>query len=143
MQQDFFNLINEFNKQAYDATRELTDINSRAFSRFADKQIELVNVYFDGAVKQAELARDAKDTGSYFKEQAELTKQYGEKVVNTVRKSVDVLNQARDEYAQWTEKSVNEASANLNKVQEEVTTNLNRVQEKAQDEVKKATRKAA
>lgn len=128
MQQDFFKMINEFNKQAYDASRALADINSRTFSRLADKQVELVNVYLDGAVKQAELAREAKDTGSYFKEQAELTKQYGEKVVKTLRESLDVVTGARDEYAQWTEQSVNEA-----------TSNLKQVQEKAE----RATRKAA
>lgn len=118
MHQELFNLFNQFNQQAYDTTRELTEINARTFGRLADKQVELANVTLDGVVRQAELVREAKDTNNYFKDQAALTRQYGEKVTKAVRESLEIVNQARDEYVQWTEKSVQEASANLNKVQE-------------------------
>ena len=114
MQQEIFNQLNSFNQTAYEATRQLADINLRAYEKIVQQQFELTGMCFDAAIKQMDALRETKDVGAYLRAQADMFRGCAEKALAASKENMDVLAAVRGEYNDWLEKGLATATSNLN-----------------------------
>jgi len=101
--------------ESYDVARELADINLRAWNKMLEKQMDMMNVWIEASVKQVELSSTIKDQKEYMTSQAVLTRDLGEKLIDSGRKAISAGNDMQSEYRVWYEKSVQSMTKNWNK----------------------------
>jgi len=101
--------------ESYDVARELADINLRAWNKILEKQMDMMNVWIEASVKQVELSSTIKDQKEYMTSQAVLTRDLGEKLIDSGRKAISAGNDMQSEYRVWYEKSVQSMTKNWNK----------------------------
>lgn len=111
MQQEFFNIVNRFNQNAFDATKQLAEINARACEKLMQNQIKVADMYMEGGAKQAALVRDFKDVAGYMASQGEVAKEYAGMVLTVTKDNLDTMAEARNELKEWFEKGVTEATS--------------------------------
>lgn len=98
MQTQAFDLYNVFTKSAFDATRQLIEINSRTFERLAKRQIELTSDIMESAVKQG--------VSHYMNAQKELAQDYANKAQKANQDTVKIITQAQDELNSYVEEKL-------------------------------------
>ncbi|MDQ3797437.1 MAG: phasin family protein [Pseudomonadota bacterium] len=95
MQNEFFNLYNVFAKTAFDATRQLTDINVRTYEKLLKRQVELTSDLVESAVKQG--------VSHYMAAQKQLAEDYADKAQKANKDTVRIITQAQDELNSYLE----------------------------------------
>ena len=110
MQEEFFNFVNRFNQNAFDATKQLAEINARACEKLVQNQIKVAGLYMEGGGKEAELVRDFKDVAGYMASQGELAKEYADVALTVTKDNLDVMAKARNDLKEWFEKGVAEVA---------------------------------
>ncbi len=95
MQNEFFNLYNVFAKTAFDATRQLTDINVRTYEKLLKRQVELTSDLVESAVKQG--------VSHYMAAQKQLAEDYTDKAQKANKDTVRIITQAQDELNSYLE----------------------------------------
>jgi hypothetical protein len=93
----------KFSQSALDSLKELTAINAKLVERLSEQQFELAGLALETSLKGANLAVAAPAYKEYAAGQSALAGEYGEKVLSVVRKTTNVLAEARDQYSTWTE----------------------------------------
>ena len=78
-----------FAKTAFDATRQLTDINTRTYEKLVKRQIELTSDVVESVVKQG--------VAHYMDAQKQLAEQYADKAQQANKDTVKIITQAQDE----------------------------------------------
>lgn len=95
MQNEFFNMYNVFAKTAFDATRQLTDINVRTYEKLLKRQVELTSDLVESAVKQG--------VSHYMAAQKQLAEDYADKAQKANKDTVKIITQAQDELNSYLE----------------------------------------
>lgn len=95
MQNEVFNLYNVFAKTAFDATRQLTDINVRTYEKLLKRQVELTSDLVESAVKQG--------VSHYMAAQKQLAEDYADKAQKANKDTVKIITQAQDELNSYLE----------------------------------------
>lgn len=95
MQNEVFNLYNVFAKTAFDATRQLTDINVRTYEKLLKRQVELTSDLVESAVKQG--------VSHYMAAQKQLAEDYADKAQKANKDTVRIITQAQDELNSYLE----------------------------------------
>ena len=113
MHQEILEIVNRFNQTAYEASKQLADINARNVEKLLQKQLAFVELSMQGGIKQLELMRDFKDLPAYMSAQEELAKEYTDKLMATTKDTVAFMSEARDELNAWLEQGVATATATL------------------------------
>ncbi len=98
MQQEVFNLYNVFAKTAFDAGRQLTDLNTRTYEKLAKRQIELASDFMESAVKQG--------LSHYVAAQRQLAEDYANKAQQANKDTVKIITQAQDELNSYLERQL-------------------------------------
>jgi len=111
MQEEFFNFVNRCNRNAFDATKQLAEINAHTYEKLVQSQIKVAGLYLEGGARQVELVRDFKDPAGYMAAQGELAKQYAETVLSVTKENLGVMAEARNELKEWFEKGVAQAAS--------------------------------
>ena len=106
MQQEFFNQFNSLNQTAYDATKQLVDLNARTVEKLVQQQLSVFEMCLQGGAKQWELAQNAKDPAAYLKSQGELMKECSDKTLAATKQTWDLLGEARSELTALLEKGM-------------------------------------
>lgn len=109
MQNELLEAMSSVQKSAFDAAKKLTEINLKAMSELTEKQMALSASYLNRGISQFEMAKDAKDYGSFMSDQAAAMKAYGEEAVVATRETMEILNSTRDELAAWMESGMDKA----------------------------------
>ena len=125
MQQQFIDLLNNFNKVSMDTTKELMTINSRAFEQFSQKQVELVNDYMATSLKQFEAMReikDPKDVQTFIDSQTAEMQKCTEKLCSTTKETMETMAQSTDELNTWMKKGMDTIASNLKSVSDKKVT---------------------
>jgi phasin family protein len=110
MQQEFLKQLNTFHQTAYDANRQLTDINVRAFEKLVKKQFSYASSCMERMNKQFEVAAASKLPADYLRVQGELAKECAEKTLALNKETMDILVEARGEFNAWLEKGLAQAT---------------------------------
>ncbi len=98
MQQQIFNLYNVFTKAAFDAGRQLTDLNTRTYEKLVKRQIELASDFVQSAVKQG--------LSHYVAAQRQLAEDYANKAQQANKDTVKIITQAQDELNNYLEQQL-------------------------------------
>ncbi len=98
MQQQIFDLYNVFAKTAFDAGRQLTDLNTRTYEKLVKRQIELAGDFMESAVKQG--------LSHYVAAQRGLAEDYANKAHQANKDTVKIITQAQDELNNYLEQQL-------------------------------------
>ena len=98
MQQPIFNLYNVFTKAAFDAGRQLTDLNTRTCEKLVKRQVELASDFMESAVKQG--------LSHYVAAQRQLAEDYANKAQQANKDTVKIITQAQDELNNYLEQQL-------------------------------------
>jgi hypothetical protein len=98
MQHQAFNLYNAFAKSAFDAGRQLADINGRAYERLAKRQIELASDFMESGIKQF--------VSHYVAAQKDFAQEYVSKAQAANEDTVKLISQAQDELNRYLEQQL-------------------------------------
>ncbi len=98
MQQQIFNLYNVFTKAAFDAGRQLNDLNTRTYEKLVKRQVELTSDFVQSAVKQG--------LSHYVAAQRELAEDYADKAQQANKDTVKIITQAQDELNNYLEQQL-------------------------------------
>ena len=118
MQQEMLKQFNSLHQTAYEASRQLADINVRSYERLVKAQFAAVGSCVDRLNKQLEAVREQKDIAEYLRAQGEFVKDCVEKALALNKESMDILTEARSEYSNWIEKGLTKATSTLKPVAE-------------------------
>jgi hypothetical protein len=129
MNSDFFNFYNVFARTAFDAARQLADINARAYERLVKRQIELSSNMVESSLKQF--------VSHTVAAQKEIAEEYADKAQQANKDTVQIINQAQDELAGYLQNELPAAMEQVRSAVKDVT------QEAAQTARSGASRKAA
>ena len=110
MQQELMSQYNSLNQTAYDATKQVMDLNARTVEKLMQQQISMFEMCLQGGTKQWELAQNSKDLAAYLKGQGELMKECSDKALAMTKQSWDVLGEARSELTALLEKGMTAAT---------------------------------
>jgi phasin family protein len=96
----------EMNKGLVESLKQLGEINSTMMNKLTERQMAAANAYVEGMSKQMENISEVKNAQDAVALQAKLTKEFGEKMMENVRQTMDVLTQTRSDLAAWVEKGM-------------------------------------
>jgi hypothetical protein len=128
MQNEIFNLYNVFAKTAFDATRQLTDINTRTYEQLVKRQFELTSDVMENVVKQG--------VSHYMDAQKQLAEQYADKAQQANKDTVKIITQAQNELNSYLEQQLPAAM-------EQVKSAVNDTAQQAADTARSSTGKKA
>lgn len=110
MQKEFVDNVTKANKKAFDAAREVTDLNTSTFETVLKKQLELANQLAEINAKQAKIIAEFKDAPSAFQAQSALFEEITEQAAGNARDTVELLNNTRTAYDKLFQKGIKDAT---------------------------------
>jgi len=117
MQKEFTDSVNTANKKAFEAAKEVTDLNTSTFETLLNKQLEIANQLADINTKQARIFAESKDVPSAFQAQSALVQEITEQAASNARDAVALLNKTRTAYDKLFQKGIKDASEAASKAQ--------------------------
>jgi hypothetical protein len=106
---EMFELMNRMSQSAYDTSRRLAEINQGALEKLMNQQMELVDAWIDAGVRNLDLMGKAKGYQEVVSGQAELVRDYGQKVLAGCKSGSEVLSEARDSATKLMDEAVRNA----------------------------------
>jgi phasin family protein len=110
------NAMNDLGNKGYESLRQLGELQMATWNKLMEKQLEVFNAAVDGAVESAKLAGEAKDYQEAVTAQAELSRKLAEQMANKTRETVELVQEAGEEYRGWIEGVAKDAGEQANKV---------------------------
>ena len=108
-----FELLTKSTDEGYANLRKLAEINMNTWEQLVAKQMAVMNLCFENTSKQAELLKEAKRVDELVEKQTELARELSEKLAESNKEVIEVLNKTRDEYQGLAESSVEQAKSRL------------------------------
>lgn len=93
---EMFELMNRMSQSAYDTSRRLAEINQAALEKLMAQQMELVDAWMEAGTRNLELMSKAKGYQEVVSGQADLAREYGQKVLAGCKSGSEVVTEARD-----------------------------------------------
>jgi phasin family protein len=121
MQNELFDMVNEFNENMLASAKRLAEINMRTFEQMASKQAEMMNDCLESGAKQYEVLTTAKDYKDAVKAQSELLKGCSDKYLANLRETAEMMSSVREELTGLVEDSVKYTSESIEKAGEMAT----------------------
>ena len=119
MQQKFIDLISKFNEVTVGTTKELMETNARAFKKYSEKQIEMVNGYTETIKKQlgsAAKIKDEKGVQEYIKAHTAEMQKSAETFYASAKESMETIRETTEEVNALMKKGMDAATATLKSV---------------------------
>ncbi|EXJ13839.1 phasin family protein [Imhoffiella purpurea] len=110
---DAVKTVNEMTNKSFERMTSLGELNMRIFEKMAARQMDAMGLYMDHAMQVMKLATESKGYNDFFKGQVEATKELSERVMAEGKTSMQLANEARDDYRAWFEKNMSEISSDL------------------------------
>jgi phasin family protein len=106
-------MMNKMGESAFETSRRLAEINQAALEKLMAQQMELVDAWVEAGVKNLELMAKAKGYQEVVSGQAELAREYGQKVLAGCKSGSEVLSEARDSATKLVDDAVKSAGENV------------------------------
>jgi hypothetical protein len=104
MQQELISQWNELAKTAYDRLRELGEINARVTQRLTQLQQEVLNANVQAGMRSMQLVAGPRGQQEFLAGQAAIVSEYNQRALEAGRRAMEILMEARNEYAAWVER---------------------------------------
>ena len=105
-----FELMNEMGRNAFEAARQLGEINLRTMDRLAEQQLELFSQNLERGVTTTKRLADAKGYKDVLSVQADVAQDLAETATEQTRKTMAVLTEARNSVNELLQKELKEAA---------------------------------
>ncbi len=102
-------MMNEMSRNAFEAARQLGEINLRTLDRLAEQQVELFSQNLERGVTTAKRLTDAKGYKDVLSLQADVAQDLAETTTQETRKTMAVLTEARDSVSELFQKELKDA----------------------------------
>jgi hypothetical protein len=106
-------MMNKVSQTSVENARRLAEINLRAGERMLEEQMALANVALETGVKSLELMGKAKGYQELANGQAELAREYGQRLMQSYKTGAEVMAEAREALTAMVDEGVKAASENL------------------------------
>jgi phasin family protein len=140
-QTEMFDAMSSFSRMAFDAGRQMMELNARTIARMTEKQVSLMGQCLNHSIEHMDMIRDAKDLPSFLARQTELMKACGEQALDqamdTTRETMDMLAKTRDEMSALMESGMNVAKTGARNAESAMDRGMER-NERAPEKAKKA-----
>lgn len=113
MSNDIIEAANKAGQAAFEAAKEVAEINNATLDTLVEKQLAFASQVVDFGVKQIKLVTEAKDATSAVKAQVALVEDAAGQALNNARDLVDLANKTRVAYDKLVDKNVKSAVASL------------------------------
>lgn len=113
--QELFNVVNEFNQNTMEAAKRFGDFNQRTVEAFIGKQTEVVNVCYEAGMKNLKLFSQVRDPKELVSLQSDLVRECSEKFVKNIRENSDMMVAVRNEFTQLIEENAQVVGNTLKK----------------------------
>lgn len=110
-QKELLDQWSKLTRTAFDSLMELGGINTKLMDKLSEQQQEIMSAGLEASAREAKLVSTSKDFQELLTGQTALAEEYNQKFLRTVRKTIDVLNECREELATWVEKGVAPATS--------------------------------
>ncbi|MGF1644947.1 MAG: phasin family protein, partial [Thiotrichales bacterium] len=115
-QKELFELATKMSQSVLDSAQKLSELNVKTLDKVVAQQSALASAYFDASTKGLELMSKAKGYQELLAGQAQLMRELGETVMNSVKQGASTLNEVRTEYSALAETNVKVAQEQINEV---------------------------
>jgi len=105
MQEDILKAFENFGKQAMASAKEVVDYNNAFLNQVLESQVNIANLYVEGAEKQMALLEAINEPGEYVAAQTELVQEYAEKIAAAAQRNVEISQQASEQVREWVERT--------------------------------------
>ena len=105
--QESLNLFKEMSISGFETIRSLGALNLQTWEKFADQQIDAVNLMVETGTKEIKLVSETKDVNALMNGQVELARQFGEILMAKIRANLEAAAETQNEYRTWFENGVN------------------------------------
>ena len=110
MQKEFATSIEKMNKTSVDAMKSFGEIQLRSMERLAEQHIALTSALLDQGVKQMRTLVGSKDASAVVESQTAYLTELNAQVVESAKKTADILTTTKTELTEWVEAGVKAAS---------------------------------
>lgn len=117
MQQQYIDLMTKLNTATIETTRDLIDINVRAFEKYAEKQTELVNDCMNVGLSQLESAgriKDEKSFSAYCDSRTKEMQKCADKFHTSTKEALGLMAETSEKMNAWMKKGMDTAATTLN-----------------------------
>ncbi|MCW8943221.1 MAG: phasin family protein [Sedimenticola sp.] len=109
-------LIKDFGINGYENIRSLAEINLRTWEKLVEKQMDSFGLFVDAGIEQLAVNKNPQDIKGLLDKQVALSKTLSENIANKNRETVDLANQAGNEYRSWLENGINTFNSKVSAV---------------------------
>lgn len=113
MQKEIIELFTKSTETAIEAGRKIAELNMRTFERLMQQQADVAATYMDMATKSMNLFGKAKGVQDLIAGQAELSREFGERGMEIMRKGMAVANESGSEYTSLVQEGVKTAQERI------------------------------
>lgn len=115
MQTDYIESSTSLSNSAYASFKELSEIGTKATEKLAEQQLGFLSTFMDTGVKHLTLYSESKGYKDLLSGFTKLSTEYNDKLLDTLRKTTEVLTESKDETTAWAEKAIDASVAPLKK----------------------------
>ncbi|MGV0006170.1 MAG: phasin family protein [Candidatus Porifericomitaceae bacterium WSBS_2022_MAG_OTU9] len=109
---DIIEQLNSNGRAVWQSLRRLGDINSETVRRLTEVQINALNLGIESGAEQLKLATANPGYSDYVAAQTEFGSRYSSKLAGVVHEVSDIVNDNREEAANWVEGSISDMQEN-------------------------------
>lgn len=113
MQKEIIELFTKSTETAIEAGRKIAELNMRTFERLMQQQADVAATYMDMTSKGMTLFSKAKGMQDLIAGQAELSREFGERSMEIMRKGLAVANESGSEYSSLVQEGVKTAQERI------------------------------
>jgi hypothetical protein len=115
MQTDYIESWTSLSNSAYASFKELGEIGTKATEKLAEHQLGFLSTFMDTGVKHLTLYSESKGYKELLSGFTKLNTEYNDKLLDTLRKTTEVLMESKDEFTVWAEKAIDVSVAPIKK----------------------------
>ncbi len=102
-------MMNEMGRNAFEAARQLNEVNLQTVDRLAEQQVELFSQNLERGLSTAKRLTDAKGYTEILSVQADVAKEFAETTTQETRKTIAALTEARNTVNELLQKEMKQA----------------------------------
>jgi hypothetical protein len=115
MQTDYIESWTSLSNSAYASFKELGEISTKATEKLTEQQLGFLSTFMDTGVKHLTLYSESKGYKDLLSGFTKLSTEYNDKLLDTLRKTTEVLTESKDEFTAWAEKAIDAGLAPIKK----------------------------
>ena len=106
MENSNFEQFSAFSKAATESAKQLEGISTQVFEKLVQKNMELFNSTVEMTHKFFFMFGETKGVQALITEQMQLTNEYSNKVMSTIKQAAEIVVESEDSYQSWIESGI-------------------------------------